>query len=959
MDWGSEHVKQYEPVARPDELCVAVRSRLRGASLALLASLMVSSGALTSSPTLAQEGALEKAQKYLDEQEYSSALIEAKNAVQAHPNDPQARILLGKIYLRVGDPKSAEAAFVRARELGASDDELDLMLAYARLGQGSFEAVVSGTAMSGSQATPMQRDLMAARGDALLALEKLDEAQEAYDRVLSSGSHAMALRGKATIALMRRQPDESRKLLDQALALEPENDEIVTADAEWFLRQGKYELARDRFAKAIELNPMKLIPRIGHVRAVLGAGDTQNALQEITELRQLQPNSMLVVFQDSVVQLAAGNYKAAKSAADQVLARDQYHTMAMNVAGSSAYALGLYEQAAARLRTYVEAMPQDKQARILLAASLLRLKEATTAKTILQPLLADNDARVLALMGTAEALSGNNEAAVQYMDKASALTPDDQALRSQLGMVRIAAGDPKTGVAELQQVLQLDRKSGEGAGDEIDAREISLVVGQLRISDYAGALENLARLQNENPENARLYVLAGIAHMGLGEKDLAEAAFSRAVELDPMAADARLNLAQLKVTNGDFEAAKGLLEQVLAQQSNHYPAMLELASLAGRKGDVKLQASWLEKAVAAQPALTGPRRALALLYLNTQQPLKALETAQPALEADPNSVDFLGIVGQSELQAGKTEESIKTFQRLVNVAPQTVEAYFLLARAYGLAEKHREMQAALTKALEIDPNHLPSQVALVRFFVLDGQSGEAEKRLQALKKAHPDNAEVMAQEGWMRLREGKAEEAAKSLQQALDRAGPAANRELVESLAEAYWGARQWEASLGVRDSWLKNNPNDIPMLLSLGQNYTQLNRPDDALKSYRAVQAVMPDNVIALNNLAWLLQKSAPEEALGYAEQANRLVPGTPSIMDTLGWLLLQQGQAERARDLFEEASQKSSGNPQYRYHLAQALDQIGESKRAEQILQELLADQRLKAEHPKIQRMLEQIQN
>ena len=43
----------------------------------------------------------------------------------------------------------------------------------------------------------------------------------------------------------------------------------------------------------------------------------------------------------------------------------------------------------------------------------------------------------------------------------------------------------------------------------------------------------------------------------------------------------------------------------------------------------------------------------------------------------------------------------------------------------------------------------------------------------------------------MRLREGKAEEAAKSLQQALDRAGPAANRELVESLAEAYWGARR------------------------------------------------------------------------------------------------------------------------------------------------------------------------
>ena len=166
---------------------------------------------------------------------------------------------------------------------------------------------------------------------------------------------------------------------------------------------------------------------------------------------------------------------------------------------------------------------------------------------------------------------------------------------------------------------------------------------------------------------------------------------------------------------------QGLLEQVVAQRPDHYPAMLELASLAGRKGDVKLQASWLEKAVAAQPALMGPRRALALLYLNTQRPLKALETAQPALKADPNSVEFLGIVGAIRVSAGKTEKSIKTFQRLVNVTPQAVEAHFLLARAYGLAGKNREMQAALTKALEIDPSHLPSQVALVRFFVLDGQ----------------------------------------------------------------------------------------------------------------------------------------------------------------------------------------------------------------------------------------------
>ena len=414
-------------------------------------------GALVSHMAIADSDFLNSAQKYLDEGKPAAALIEVKNALQANPDDAQARILLAKVYLRMGDAANAEAALLRARELGATGDDLDLMLAYARLSKGAFQDVLTQTEGRTGAVSGTQRDLISARGDALLALEKLDEARDAYDRVLASGPHAMALRGKAIIAMMRQQPDESRKLLDQALALDPKNDEIVAADAEWYLRQGKPEQARDRFATAIELNPLKLIPRIGHVRASLSAGDTEGAVKEVEELRKLQPNSLLVLFQNSVVQLAAGNYEAAKNAADQILASDRYHAGAMNVAGSSAYALGLYEQAAARLTNYVQVVPQDKQARMVLAAALLRLKNAVSAKAVLQPLMESEpvDPRALALMGTAEALVGNNDAAIKYLDKASALSPEDQALRSQLGMVRIAAGDATKGVADLQQVIDL------------------------------------------------------------------------------------------------------------------------------------------------------------------------------------------------------------------------------------------------------------------------------------------------------------------------------------------------------------------------------------------------------------------------------------------------------------------------------------------------------------------------
>src|SRR3546814_13895254 len=100
------------------------------------------------------------------------------------------------------------------------------------------------------------------------------------------------------------------------------------------------------------------------------------------------------------------------------------------------------------------------------------------------------------------------------------------------------------------------KPESDGGGD-VDPSEITLIVSQLRTGDFDSALENVRRLQKDHPDNARLLVLAGIAHLGREEKELAETAFSRAVELDPGSADARLNLARLRTQEGDLNAAKG------------------------------------------------------------------------------------------------------------------------------------------------------------------------------------------------------------------------------------------------------------------------------------------------------------------------------------------------------------------------------------------------------------------
>ena len=61
----------------------------------------------------------------------------------------------------------------------------------------------------------------------------------------------------------------------------------------------------------------------------------------------------------------------------------------------------------------------------------------------------------------------------------------------------------------------------------------------------------------------------------------------------------------------------------------------------------------------------------------------------------------------------------------------------------------------------------------------------------------------------------------------------------------------------------------------------------DKAIAQYRSVIAVDPENVIALNNLAYALaeRQHQPKEALSIAEKAYRLSPA-PEVADTVGWI-------------------------------------------------------------------------
>ena len=56
-------------------------------------------------------------------------------------------------------------------------------------------------------------------------------------------------------------------------------------------------------------------------------------------------------------------------------------------------------------------------------------------------------------------------------------------------------------------------------------------------------------------------------------------------------------------------------------------------------------------------------------------------------------------------------------------------------------------------------------------------------------------------------------------------------------------------------------------------------------------------------------------------AEQANKAAPADPIILDTLGWILVEQGKLDRALPLLKQAAALAPANADIRNHLGAAL--------------------------------------
>ena len=140
--------------------------RRLGAALALLAGLSsISSWASEST---------DKARAYLDKGDLRSATIELKNALQKNPNDATTRLLLGRLYLRVGNGAAAEKEIRTAIDLGADAALWRLDFVEALIAQAKFDEALQRLDAATDLPDEEQVRALILRGDAALGQNEPD-----------------------------------------------------------------------------------------------------------------------------------------------------------------------------------------------------------------------------------------------------------------------------------------------------------------------------------------------------------------------------------------------------------------------------------------------------------------------------------------------------------------------------------------------------------------------------------------------------------------------------------------------------------------------------------------------------------------------------------------------------------------------------------------------------------------
>jgi len=714
-----------------------------------------------------------------------------------------------------------------------------------------------------------------------------------------------------------KEPQKAQQLIEQIKALEGEDG--------W---QWRYEQARAWFN--------------GH--------DFDRRSAEIVSLLQ---NNLLANpdDQDSRFLLAqtyerSGNLQMALATYREALARSPDDVQLIIKTVSALYDAGEYDEAEEIMKRISKEKLEQPALRQLQFRSFLRRGQLSSAADILEQYLgADpNNISVNLSLALLKMQQNQFDEARQLLDDLQAREPNS--LPVKVARIQLSVRENKPNEA-LDLCNQIIADQNDASAYIIRARTY------ITLGDLEKAGDDLDRAVAADPNAVNAWLARSDFYKATGRLEKAMADIDHALTLDADNPEVQIRAVGLFLASGKrnkARQARAIVDKALESNPDNLQLKLLKAETLAAEGTapaIQNAVKFLRKLTEQHPRLTRAWAMLAEILSRQGQSGKAIDVVLQGLVHNPQDRTLLMMKAQAEA-AKSPFLAVATLKQLLDLDPNDVSAAIRLSEAYtatGNADKAVALMKNLLPGCR-QSDRRRCKLALAIALHTNGQVEQAQKEFDSLLAEDPnDPAPLFAQVQLLSKEKAWTQIEKKTLDWYKNHPQDLKTPSLIAGTLARTADDLPRKAAENIFQILLKDHPRSAEVAASLAVLMQVTERYEQAAKFYRRVLELRPDDVVALNNLAWIIseQQGAYQEALELAQKGLKIAPNYVDLIDTRGVVYYRLGKFDKAVQDFSTCIKlypdENASVAAVHFHLGRALARLGENEKAREHLNRALS--------------------
>ena len=856
------------------------------------------------------EQLLASANEYSLNRDFSSAVVELKNAVRLSPKSAEARLALGHAYLEQGNYIFAEKELEKSIALGMDLSNAAPLMAHVKAKLAKYNELQELVGKSTNLNDNDYIKVLIYAGVSALAHNEREKAQDYIGQAISiSENAAYSQLGKAYLAQSEEGYAQSLVDIEAVLVENPNLSEAILLKGHLQFYLKYYEQAAGSFAKYLAHHPLDYSINYFEINSLIKAKLFDQAEVITDKLLKKFKSAPLALHYKAQLQYQKQNYKEAKNSAELAIQSGSTLALTKLIAGASAYQLKDYEQAYNHLKPIETFLPNTHPVQKILAVVKLQLGYSSEAVESIMSLegMTDKDSAFLQTSAASLVELGDFDSAQKLIEKAGEIDPNNANILTQKGLISISQNNADDAIKSLEQAIEIDPSLIE--------IELALGIQYLKAGDDDKARRIANKLITEHSDNASGYILQGVIHTKENNNDKAIDVFKQALEIEPNNIASLYNLGLIFKGKENAKVSMDYFEQVIELAPSHKGALSSYVTLAAKSKQLDHSGEFLE-GIENSDNLVITIALAQNLRLNRQ-----VKEAATLLENFTNkkALDTIYwlLLGDLHLQSKNIDKASDAFNEGLKLKPHH---YLLNLRSIGMFEILKKYPQALVQAksaYEYYPNNARLELLIAHFEVRNNNADAAKEMLNIIQQKQIEHQLVDSVFGRIAMLEKNFEQAIESFSSAFEKKQSEENAiQLARSLK---FNGQQQEAEK-VLEGFVENNSENIKIRFLLAELYNVENN-DKKIVQYQAISDTAPENILALNNLAWNQYKADDiNSALPNIKKAHGLAPENVAILESYGVILAAASKYSEAIEVLEEAIAKGSSDAQVKASLETA---------------------------------------